>query len=354
MDNAQLAGRLLIAALPGPDLPPAVEAAIRDLRPTGVILFDRNIKSESQLRELTGAFREVLGSPALIAVDLEGGRVNRLRGLHPAFAALPPGIDQAQWETARIEEVWEQVGRALTALGFDLDFHPPVDLDDSDGSNAIGNRSFGTDPRVVTRVAGAALAGLERAGVIGCLKHFPGLGGTTIDTHEDLAASPLTADDLWDRHLVPYRELSAAAPMVMTAHAHYPQIDGPAPLPGTYSERLLGEWLRERIGFDGVVISDDLMMGAVAKRGTAGERALSALRAGCDMVMFCQDLDAPRRGRDLIASALDKGDLDRGRAQESLARVMTLLARYPGARGGKVTKVAYEEAVKGLASLLRV
>jgi beta-N-acetylhexosaminidase len=329
MDSGQIAGRLIVSALPGPDLPLTIERALADLSPAGVILFDRNLKTESQIRDLTGAIREVVGHPVLIAVDLEGGRVNRLKHLNPAWAALPRGIQQADWEIAKLVDLWDSVGQAIVALGFDLDFHPPVDLDDSDGTNAIGDRSFGLDPQRTARTARAILGGLQRAGVIG---------------------SPLSKAELWERHAAPYRELCELTPMIMTAHAHYPAVDGPEPLPATYSPRLLREWLRDRIGYQGAVISDDLEMGAVADGTSAGDRACRALEAGCDLAMFCQELDAPLYARDAIAARLERGDLAWDTISEKSLRLKTLLSNYTGARGARPK---YEAAISSLRMLLK-
>lgn len=350
MDSGHIAGRLIVSALPGPDLPLKIERALADLSPAGVILFDRNLKTESQIRDLTGAIREVVGHPVLIAVDLEGGRVNRLKHLNPAWAALPRGIQQADWEIAKLEDLWDSVGQAIVALGFDLDFHPPVDLDDSDGTNAIGDRSFGLDPQRTARIARAILGGLQRAGVIGCLKHYPGLGGTTLDTHVGLASSPLSKAELWERHAAPYRELCEITPMIMTAHAHYPAVDGPEPLPATYSPRLLQEWLRDRICYQGAVVSDDLEMGAVADGTSAGDRACRALEAGCDLAMFCQELDAPLYARDAIAARLERGDLAWDTISEKSLRLKTLLSNHTGARGARPK---YDAAISSLRTLLK-
>lgn len=159
-----------------------------------------------------------------------------------------------------------KVAACLAALGLNVDFAPVADLDESSGTNAIGDRSYSSDPIRATECAGAVLAGLRRAGVAGCLKHFPGLGGTDLDTHQGLATSPHSLPDLEDQTL-PYRRLAGQTPLVMTAHAHVPALDGPTPLPGTFSSLLLKEWLREKIGFSGLLISDDLEMGALASFG---------------------------------------------------------------------------------------
>ncbi len=353
-------GRFIVAALPGPDLGAADEAALRDLRPAGVILFARNLKSPSQTRDLLAGVRETLGEddgPLFLAVDQEGGRVNRLAEIEPVFRALPDGRVQAGWPAERLEEVWRRVGVALGALGFNVDFTPVVDLDDGDGRNAIGPRSFGTDPGRVAACAARVLAGLASAGIAGCIKHFPGLGGTDLDTHVALATSPLSRAELESTHVRPYRDLRRAAPMVMTSHAHYPAIDGPDPLPGTFSRRMITGWLREELGFEGLIVSDDLEMGAVAALEPPGGRAVRALAAGADVVLFCKELDNPRRARDTVAQALAAGRLPDDLPRTTAARLRAALT--PGAAragaagtGAAVAGVDFDEAASGLADAI--
>lgn len=326
MNHASTAGRLLFAALPGYEIDRDTERALADLGPAGLILFDRNLASPGQLADLVSAAREVCSSPLLVGIDQEGGRVNRMARVHPAFIRLPDARTQGSWPEERLLRAWRAVGAVLRAAGIDVTFAPVVDLDDGDGTNAIGARSFGTDPGRVSAMAARVIAGLRSAGVGSCLKHFPGLGGTDLDTHQALATSPISVAELWTEHVRPYRELAREALFVMTAHAHFPAVDGDDPLPGTFSRRLVSEWLRERVGFEGLVISDDLEMGAVASTGTPGERALHALGAGCDLALFCHSLDAPRRARDTIVGALESGRLSPSSAVASQTRLAVALA----------------------------
>lgn len=345
------AGRLLVVALSGPDLTPDEAIALAELRPAGAILFARNLRSPGQTADLIAGLREVAGAPLFVALDQEGGRVNRLREIEPLFHRLPPGRVQAGWSAGRLRATWSAVGRALGALGFDADFHPIVDLDDGPGLNAIGDRSFGAVPERVTAVAEAVLDGLDQAGIAGCLKHFPGLGGSDLDTHVALATSPLSADALWNEHLLPYRALAARTPLVMTSHAHYPAVDGEAPIPATFSRTLVTGWLRDRIGFAGTAISDDLEMGAVAAGTAPAERAWRALEAGCDLALYCHGLDAPRRARDELARRIEGGDLTPDRVAGALGRLDALLARFPGGRDrptGPRPFVAACETLSGL------
>ena len=329
MSETPAPGRLLVCALAGPELLRHEEEALRELAPAGVILFARNLKSPAQVRDLVAGIRECCPLPAFVSIDQEGGTVNRLTALDGAFFRLPPARVQAAWPAERLRATWRAVGEALRALGIDVAFAPVVDLDDGDGRNAIGPRSFGTDPDRVAGCGREVLAGLAAAGVAGCAKHFPGLGGTDLDTHRALAESPLSAEELWERHVLPYRALREATPLVMTAHAWYPAVDPGDPLPGTFSRTLLSGWLRERIGYDGVVITDDLGMGAVAGRGTPGELAETALRAGADLALFCRDVDDPRRARDHLAGRLEAGALEPGPLREKARHLEALLAR-PG------------------------
>lgn len=344
MDLVRVVSRLVFAGLSGPELSAAECRAIEELEPGGVTLFARNLRSPSQTRDLVVGLRELAGSGLLVAVDLEGGPVNRFSALESRFEILPPAREQARWPDSRLRDVWHTVGRALASLGFDLDFAPVVDLDLAVESNGIGVRSFASDPAQVARCARLVLEGLADAGITGCLKHFPGLGGTEHDTHRILALSPLDGEDLWLRHLAPYRALSGSAEIVMTAHAHYPCVDGPDPLPGTFSRTLVTEWLRKRVGFEGVVISDDLEMGAVAAFGSPGQRVRRAFDAGVDVALFCRDLDTPRRARDEIATMLEGGAMDPEQIRRSHERLEALrqgsLAAPPEGRGSDAFMVA--------------
>lgn len=352
MDWTRVVSHLVFAGLSGPDLSAADCRAVRDLEPGGFTLFARNLRSPIQTRDLIAGLRELAGSPLLIAVDLEGGPVNRFAGMDASFRVLPPARDQTRWSDTQMRGVWCAVGRALASLGFDLDFAPVADLDLPTEGSAIGVRSFGSEPEEVARCAELVLGGLADGGITGCLKHFPGLGGTRHDTHRELALSPLESDDLWDRHLLPYRALSGTSKMVMTAHAHYPCIDGPDPLPGTFSRRVVDDWLRSRLGFDGVVISDDLEMGAVAAFGSPGERVRRAFAAGIDVALFCRDLDAPRRARDEIAALLESGNLDPNPIRRSHERLEWLRDSRPGVPPEGRAIAAFELALSTLQALI--
>lgn len=318
-------GRVLFVGCEGTELSAAERAVLRRLRPAGLVLVPRNIASDAQLLALVGELRR-LCPDAILALDAEGGRVDRLRDLvapAPAAAWLatqPPRVAAAAGR-------W--VGEALRRYGFDLDLAPVVDLDRGRRGNALDGRCFGSAPRAVVARAGAFLAGLRRAGMGNCLKHFPGLGGAGLDTHLDPAWIALSRREL-SRDLAPFRALAPRADAVMAGHAVYPALDAAA-LPATLSPALASTLLRRGLGFRGALLSDDLEMGALAPHGDLEERGEAALAAGCDGLLFCRRLEAapaiaarlarPRHARRLQSAA---GRLER------LRRRLALRARAAG------------------------
>lgn len=281
-----LGGELLVVGLPGTILEAATRRLLERVHPGGVILLPRNIEAEGQLLELVAAVRRAVPE-VLLYLDAEGGRVDRLR--HIAGAA-PAGAELAGREPALAERAGRWVGHALAACGFQVDLAPVVDLDRGRRDNALDGRYLGRRPRAVVARAGAFLRGLHSAGVGGCLKHFPGLGGAGEDTHDrgsrvDLGAAELATD------LEPFRRLATRAGALMAGHACYPAYDASG-RPATLSPSVAGDLLRRRLGFTGVLLSDDLDMHALDPWGSLAERAEAALVAGCDVLCICHSLEA--------------------------------------------------------------
>jgi beta-N-acetylhexosaminidase len=268
------------------------------LSPAGIILFARNLESPGQTSTLIEELRGTLPSPALIALDQEGGRVSRLEHW---IGATPSALALGRAGEPVVHRFGAVTAAALRGLGFDLDFAPVVDLCSADTPNGIGDRSFGTDPTEVGRLAGAFLDGLQGRGIAGCLKHFPGLGDTALDTHMVMPTVERSLADLQQLDLAPYRELMSRAASVMVGHAHYAALDPSEPLPASLSHRIVGKLLRDELGYAGLVVSDDLEMGAVAERDVDGSAAVAAISAGCDLLLYCSDLDRAQRA----AAALD-------------------------------------------------
>ena len=213
------AGSILLVGLPGPDVGREDARVLRSLRPGGVILFRRNLDDPARLGRLWADLAATLEDPWLLAVDQEGGRVSRLE---PWVGATPSAARIGVAGAEHAFDFGRATGKVLAALGFDLDFAPVVDLCPPGTPNGIGDRAYATDPVLATHVAGSFLDGLQRAGVAGCIKHFPGLGDTAVDSHVALPTVERDAGRLHELDLAPYRVLGRRPSAVMFGHGHYP------------------------------------------------------------------------------------------------------------------------------------
>lgn len=322
----RFAGRCLMVGFEGPSLDPAERRALRELSPGGVILFRRNLTSPQGLADLIGELRELLPGPRLFAIDQEGGRVSRLE---PWLGATPTAAALASAGTGAIRRFGEATGEALRALGLNLDLAPVVDLSAPIAANGIGDRAFGTDPGWVALRAGEFLDGLQSRGVAGCLKHFPGHGEARVDAHLARPRVERSARELERDELEPFRLLGPRAPLIMVGHGHFPALDSEGDRPSCLSARVVGGWLRGRLGYSGLVATDDLEMGAVTDFMAGGEDAILALSSGCDLLLYCRDLERASRALDAIerTAELDSGFADRVRT--AAHRVERTAANWP-------------------------
>jgi beta-N-acetylhexosaminidase len=228
------------------------------------------------------------GTPALVAVDQEGGLVQRVRAPATLWPPMRAHDRLASGDVATAEQVGLALGQELRVLGFDIDFAPVLDVHTNSANPVIGDRAFGTEPEVAARRALAFARGLERAGLLACGKHFPGHGDTATDSHKELPR----IDHGWERlesvELLPFvRAAAANLPMIMTAHVVFAALD--ATRPATLSESVITGLLRGKLGFRGVIVSDDLDMKAIADHIGVGVAAVEAIRAGCDVLLLCKD-----------------------------------------------------------------
>lgn len=262
----------------------------------GLILFARNFAEPAQVEALVREAHALRDPRLLVAVDHEGGRVQRFR---EGFTRLPPmrtcgrafGRDERRALEFAATIGW-MIGAELRAIGIDLAFAPVLDLDFG-VSSVIGDRAFHADPEAVARLAGACMHGLKRAGMAATGKHFPGHGGIAADSHLELPIDPRPRADLEAADLMPFRRLiDAGLPSIMMAHVVYPAVD---PLPASFSARWIRGELREGLEFQGAVFCDDLSMAGAAVIGDHSERARVALAAGCDMLPVCNDRAATLR-----------------------------------------------------------
>lgn len=343
MSAREAAGQLFILGFDGTHYTSGLGSWFRRLRPAGVILFGRNIENAAQTKNLTGDIiklsEDVTGMAPLVAVDEEGGRVSRLpkdifnymeaQGRLPKDAAELRGSDYlfptagqmgADGSEERVERVHALIGECVRALGFNLDFAPVADLDTNPDNPVIGDRSFGADPAKTAALCGAAMRGLKSAGVLSCLKHFPGHGDTSADSHLELPSDARPAARFADAELAPYEAVRELADFVMTAHVLYPSMDGEHP--ATLSRRIIEGMLREKIGYDGVVITDDMDMKAVSTSYGDAEAARLALMAGCDMILSCRDTARQARALDAVERMIDGGAIPEKDVMTKLGRAL--------------------------------
>ncbi|HVV84911.1 MAG TPA: beta-N-acetylhexosaminidase [Kofleriaceae bacterium] len=266
--------------------------------------------------------------PVLVCIDQEGGVVQRVRA--PA-TQWPPMLSldghPAPMDAALAEDVGLAIGRELTAMGFDLDFAPVLDVHTNPANPIIGDRAFGRDPQTVTRRALAFARGLDRGGVIPCGKHFPGHGDTVTDSHLVLPRVEHDRARLEAVELAPFAAAAkAGVPVLMTAHVVYPALDPDRP--ATLSPAILTDLLRGQLGYRGVILSDDLDMRAIVDHGGVGDAAVAAVRAGCDALLLCRDPAHQVTAREaLLAAAAGDASL-RGRIAEAAERVRDLKASH--------------------------
>ncbi len=308
-----------------------------DFQPAGIILFRRHLPDDLGAARAAvarlHAWGASAGRPLLIAADEEGGFVTQTPHLFP----VPPSARALAWAAspAEVRGVYARYGARLQDLGIDWDFAPVCDVNDNPRNPVIGVRSFGNTPDLVRDYAGAAQAGLEDAGVLSCLKHFPGHGDTDVDSHLALPVLAHGRDRLDRVELVPFRGLLDAAPAVMVAHLACPQL-GDGDLPATLSACVTTDLLRGELGFRGVAITDAMEMEGVAGVFGRGEAAVRALLAGCDLLLYCFELEGVEEARAGIRAALDSGRLPMARLSAAAARVEKLATtRKPSSTASK-------------------
>lgn len=275
----------MIMGFGGADLSVRLRTMLATFQPGGVILFGRNIADAAQTHHLLRQIEKAGSTPLFRCVDMEGGTVDRFRDV---IAPIPSAYEVARTGSVKLfRKHGELIGRQLRALGFNTDFAPCVDLRLLESVAVLGPRSVSSDPRETVCYAREFLAGLIRGQILGCGKHFPGLGGANLDSHDALPSVGRTWKQVWDQDLLPYCRLRRDFPFVMAAHVSYPRITRDKS-PASLSKKWITAVLREKIGYKGLVISDDLDMGGVLNSVPIEEAAVQTLKAGSDMFLVCQ------------------------------------------------------------------
>jgi beta-N-acetylhexosaminidase len=286
------------------------------------VLFARNIDNAADLRALGEALRSELDSRPLIAIDQEQGRVNRLRnvlGEMPSIAELKkPG------KIERVRDFGRTTGRWLREFGIHLDFAPVLDLElfDKATDNALRERCWGETAEEVVRWAGAFLEGLEDEKIVACPKHFPGLGGATLDSHEKLPTITRSLKQLLTEDIVPYARLKDQLDMIMVGHGHYSAFDPvPAGRPASLSRTVITDLLRKQLGFTGLVLTDDMDMGAISQFGSIEHAVVEAFNAGADIMLVCHSTEKMLAAHEALTKAIESGQITRERLALSRERI---------------------------------
>ena len=303
----QAAGSLLVVGLSGTELTALERAWLKLVRPAGVILFRRNIVDAEQTRALLNEATGLGARHGVRCVDVEGGTVNRLRdALSPiASAQAVAAAARAAGKPALARKHGQLIAGAVKSFGFNTTLAPVVDLTLPEATEVLGSRTTGATAADVIAYAREFLSGIAAEGVVGCGKHFPGLGGATGDTHFVTPAIERSWDRVWNEDAVPYRELHRAMPMIMTNHAAYPRTPGKNE-PASASRFWITETLRKKIGYKGIVLSDDLEVGGILKFLPVEEAGIAAIRAGSDLVEICHSAELILRSYEALISEAEK------------------------------------------------
>ncbi|HZU23850.1 MAG TPA: beta-N-acetylhexosaminidase [Terriglobales bacterium] len=327
----QAAGQLLIMGFELAEMTSALRAVLRAIQPGGVILFSRNITGAQSTYELLKSCQAAVEPRLFRCVDLEGGTVDRLRDV---IARAPAVADVAATQNPRLfRKHGRVIGEEVRALGFNVDFAPVLDLGFEASRQVLTTRTASADPKQAVAFAREFLRGLSDAHVLGCGKHFPGLGEANLDSHFDLPEVRKPFARMWSEDLLPYRELRRELPFVMVAHAGYPEVTKQG-LPASLSEHWM-QVLRKKIGYNGIIMADDLEMGGVTLlpgKGTAtpGEpgsieyAAVTTIGAGADMFLVCRDEENCWRAYEAVLREVEHSGKFRSRVQEAAKRVQKL------------------------------
>ena len=320
-------GQVMMAGFGGCTVPVELRALAREWALGGVVLFARNVEAPEQVAELTftarGLARE---TPLWVGIDQEGGRVARLRAPFTEWPAMAHLGRQGAEDLAR--RFARALAAELSAVGVTLDFAPVLDLFNGAADPVIGDRALSSDPGTVGRLGSSIVAGLQEGGVAACAKHFPGHGDAGADSHEELPVVEHDPERLRAHEMAPFRAAVAAdVAAVMTAHVVYPGLDEEHP--ATLSRTVVDTVLRHECGHRGLVVTDDLEMGAITAHRTVEQAAVAAITCGCDTVLVCgTSVERHASVLEAIIHAVEDGDLDRRLVEDACARQQRVKARF--------------------------
>ena len=316
VDLASTCGQLVIGGFPGTSLAPEYEVALKKSRRGGAILFRPNVEGgPTQAAALARQVHAAMPGP-LLGIDQEGGRVARMRA---PLIEVPPMRTIASWgDTALADKIAHAVAMQLAAIGFTINFAPVLDVNTCTSNPVIGDRAFGTDADTCSRFGVAWIRGLQRAGLLATAKHFPGHGDTSLDSHLELPTVDRPLEHLEEVSLVPFRAaVNSGVAAMMTAHVVHSALDPRRPATLSYASCTQ---LRERIRFDGLLVSDDLAMKAIATHWSCGDAAVQAVAAGCDVLLVCGTFEQQEVAVESLVREAESSPAFRARCRQASAR----------------------------------
>lgn len=321
-------GQLIIAGFDGITVNDELQSLISEKYIGGVILFSKNVESASQVVALNNEIKEINKAnknPIFISVDEEGGIVSRMPS---EMKDIPTNSKIAKYDDENLSyNIGKVIGKEVSSLGFNLNFAPVLDINSNPNNPVIGNRAFGDNEAIVSKLGIATMKGLKDSNVIASVKHFPGHGDTSVDSHVGLPVVEHDLERLKSFELVPFKKaIDAGADMVMVSHIMLPKIDEKEP--ATLSKTIITDILRKDMNYDGVVVTDDMTMGAIINNYDIGEASVKSINAGVDIVMVCHQYENVVKVIDSIKEAVKNGTITEERLDKSVERILKLKDKY--------------------------
>ncbi len=319
-------GQLIIFGFEGTEFTPELCNRLSVMQPGGIILFKRNLLTPQQTHSLLRESQKAVSTPMFLCVDMEGGTVDRLRDL------IAPVLPVSQVAATKEKKLYREHGRLLgeevRALGFNVDFAPVVDLGLPASIKVLTSRTVSPSAKETIVYARELLQGLKDSYVLGSGKHFPGLGDSNLDSHMDLPVVERSWKQLWNEDLVPYRTLKSKMPFVMVAHCAYPAVTKDK-TPASLSKKWMSDILRKKIGYKGIILSDDLDMGGVLAAASIEDAAIECLRAGADSFLVCQKEESVTRAYEAVLLEAERDKKFRKLVEAAAKKIVAYKKRSP-------------------------
>lgn len=320
-------GQMIFSSISGTELGAEEEKLIHQYKVGGIIVNKKNITSPSQMVAYMNSLKEENKNnvPLFFGIDQEGGRIAKLPG---DLRAIPSHFEIGkQNDPSFAFEIGTVLGKLVSSFGFNVNFAPVLDINSNPENPVIGDRSFGINPDVVSKLGIQMMKGIQGENIIPAIKHFPGHGDTSVDSHDELPVVQKTMPELEQMELIPFKQaIAEGADMVMIAHILLPSID--PEFPSSMSEAIITDLLREKIGFDGVVITDDMTMEAITNSFDIGKASVMSVKAGADIVMVAHEFENVVKAITALTTAVENGEITEERIDQSVERILKLKNKY--------------------------